>query len=121
MLILHKCLLPNSIATRTAPDQIILTRITLEERPLKRIIKKFHNYTSLAHTPIVPVLNGPGRPTSVQDAREGFLVELSAFQLLMKKSAMICEAEARQVEEYQREKEHLGVYILCTRDTLVYP
>ncbi|KAF5320879.1 hypothetical protein D9619_000515 [Psilocybe cf. subviscida] len=96
---------PNSNATQ--PIFVPPTPAEEEERPLKRIIKKFQSYTSLAHTPIVPVLSGTGRPSSVQDAREGFLVELSAFQLLMKKSAMICEAEARQVEEYQREKEHL--------------
>jgi len=34
-------------------------------------------------------------------------VELASFQLLMKKSAMICEAEGRQVEEYQRERRRL--------------
>ena len=44
----------------------------------------------------------------MEDARETFLVELASFQLLMKKSAMICEAEARQVEEYQRERKRLG-------------
>lgn len=35
-------------------------------------------------------------------------MDLASFQLLMKKSAMICEAEARQVEEYQRERRRLG-------------
>lgn len=70
----------------------------------------------------MPVLNVPGRADSVQDAKEGFLVELTTFQLLMKKSAMICEAEARQVEEYQKEKEHLGACfcaqgaLLCVRN-----
>ena len=44
----------------------------------------------------------------MEDAREAFLVELASFHLLMKKSAMICEAEARQVEEYQRERKRLG-------------
>jgi THO complex subunit 7 len=43
----------------------------------------------------------------LEDAREAFLVDLASFQLLMKKSAMICEAEARQVEEYQRERRRL--------------
>jgi THO complex subunit 7 len=69
------------------------------------VIKKFHNYTSLSHTPIVPAA-APG--TSVEDAREAFLVELATFQLSLKKSAMICEAEARQVEEYQRERQRIG-------------
>jgi len=86
-------------------DQIILARITNDERPLRRVIKKFHGYISLSHTPIVPPTTPNGN--SVEDAREAFLVELAGFQLLMKKSAMICEAEARQVEEYQRERRRL--------------
>ena len=88
-------------------DQIIFARITNDERPLRRVIKKFHGYTSLSHPPIVPPIT-PSGSSSVEDAREAFLVDLASFQLLMKKSAMICEAEARQVEEYQRERRRLG-------------
>ncbi|KAJ7178984.1 Tho complex subunit 7-domain-containing protein [Mycena filopes] len=84
---------------------IILARITNDERPLRRVIKKFHNYTALSHTPVVTAVPADGAtPSSVDDAREAFLVELASFQLLLRKSVMICEAEARQVEEYQREK-----------------
>ncbi|CAA7259643.1 unnamed protein product [Cyclocybe aegerita] len=91
--------------TTEEEDQIILTRITVDERPLRRIIKKFHTYTSLSHAPIVPVVTtAPAIPNSVEDAREAFIVELASFELLMKKTAMICEAETRQVEEYQRER-----------------
>ncbi|KAJ7283944.1 Tho complex subunit 7-domain-containing protein [Mycena rebaudengoi] len=90
-------------------DQIILARITNDERPLRRVIKKFHNYTALSHTPVVtPVLAPGATATSVDDAREAFLVELASFQLMLRKSVMICEAEARQVEEYQREKERIN-------------
>ncbi|KAF9478184.1 hypothetical protein BDN70DRAFT_65757 [Pholiota conissans] len=85
-------------------DQITLARISVDERPLRRMIKKFHTYTTLSHTPIIPVQSGSSNPASIEDAREGFLLELAQFQLLMKKSVMICEAEARQVEEYQRER-----------------
>lgn len=99
--------------TTTIPDQIILARISLDERPLRRMIKRFHSYTSLSHSPIVPALHGnTAAPTSIDDAREGFLIELATFELLMKKSVMICEAEARQVEEYQRERQLLGMFNL---------
>ncbi|KIM46316.1 hypothetical protein M413DRAFT_441404 [Hebeloma cylindrosporum] len=94
-------------STTEEEDQIILARITIDERPLRRMIKRFHNYTSLSHTPIVPLLTGPASPSTVDDAREGFLIELATFQLLLKKSVMICEAEARQVEQYQRERERI--------------
>ena len=92
---------------RRCSDQIIFARITNDERPLRRVIKKFHGYTSLSHPPIVPPIT-PNGSSSLEDAREAFLVDLASFQLLMKKSAMICEAEARQVEEYQRERQKLG-------------
>jgi len=85
-------------------DAIIHTRITNDERPLRRVVKKFHNYTSLVHHPLVP----PGSPGTVEDAREAFLIELASFELALKKSMMVCEAERRQVEEYQREREKIG-------------
>jgi THO complex subunit 7 len=92
------------------PEAVIHTRITNDERPLRRVIKKFHGYTSVADTPIVPPLaSDTGSEThSIEDAREAFLVELASFQLLLKKSVMICEAETRQVEEYQRERQRIG-------------
>ncbi|KIJ70107.1 hypothetical protein HYDPIDRAFT_121535 [Hydnomerulius pinastri MD-312] len=84
-------------------DAIIHTRITNDERPLRRIVKKFHNYASLAHTPLVQ----PTQEGSVDDAREAFLIELASFELALKKSLMVCEAESRQVEEYQRERRRI--------------
>ncbi|KAK7060491.1 hypothetical protein VNI00_001256 [Paramarasmius palmivorus] len=96
--------------TAEEEDQIVHARITNDERPLRRVVKKFHQYTSVAYEPIVPQ---PGAPTGgydeshINNAREAFLVELASFQLMLKKSAMICEAEARQVEEYQREKQRI--------------
>ncbi|KAJ7044502.1 Tho complex subunit 7-domain-containing protein [Mycena alexandri] len=95
--------------TTEEEDQIILARITNDERPLRRVIKKFHNYTALSHTPVVTSVPADGATlSSVDDAREAFLVELGSFQLLLRKSVMICEAEARQVEEYQREKDRIN-------------
>ncbi|KAG9317459.1 Tho complex subunit 7-domain-containing protein [Chiua virens] len=88
---------------RGVGDAIIHTRITNDERALRRIVKKFHNYASLAHTPLLP----PPHGGTVDDAREAFLVELASFELALKKSLMVCEAESRQVEEYQRERHRI--------------
>ncbi|KAL4076119.1 Tho complex subunit 7-domain-containing protein [Scleroderma yunnanense] len=85
-------------------DAIIHTRITNDERPLRRIVKKFHAYASLAHTSPVQSSHAGG---SIDDAREAFLIELSSFELSLKKSLMVCEAESRQVEEYQRERQRI--------------
>ncbi|KAH9938069.1 Tho complex subunit 7-domain-containing protein [Fomitopsis serialis] len=90
---------------RLLTDAIIHTRITNDEKALRRVTRKFHSYTSLAYT------SGP-EPTpaasTVDDAREAFLVELASFHLSLQKSLMVCEAEARQVEEYQRERERIA-------------
>lgn len=72
-----------------------------DERPLKRLMKKFHTFSTISDS-----------TEDVEDAREAFLIELASFQLLLKKSAMICEAEARQVEEYQRERQRIGAFTL---------
>lgn len=39
-------------------------------------------------------------------------MELASFQLLLKKSVMTCEAEARQVEEYHKERQKIGMTLL---------
>ncbi|KAL1939998.1 hypothetical protein VTO73DRAFT_9333 [Trametes versicolor] len=83
-------------------DAIIHTRITNDEKALRRVTRKFHTYASVAYPPIVPPTTSNG--TSVEDARDAFLLELASFQLSLKKSFMVCEAEARQVEEYQHER-----------------
>ncbi|KAJ8086807.1 hypothetical protein AAF712_005295 [Marasmius tenuissimus] len=105
--------------TAEEEDQIVHARITNDERPLRRVIKKFHQYQSVAREPLVPHVNvlSEKEKESDQDkeqeeekiemAREAFLVELASFQLLLKKSMLICEAEARQVGEYQREKQRI--------------
>lgn len=90
------------------PDAIIHTRITNDEKALRRVTKKFHSYASVAYTPAIPL--SPLTSSSVDDARESFLLELASFQLSLKKSLMVCEAEARQVEEYQRERERIGAF-----------
>ena len=88
-------------------DAIIHSRITNDERALRRVVKKFSNYTTVVHSQTDP----PGSDQSssvVEDAREAFLLELSSFSLQLKKAVMVCEAEARQVEEYYREKQRIG-------------
>jgi THO complex subunit 7 len=86
---------------------LIHSRITNDERALRRVVKKFINYTTVAYSAV----DSPGSDQSssaVEDAREAFLLELSSFSLQLKKAVMVCEAEARQVEEYYRERQRIG-------------
>ena len=50
------------------------------------------------------------REISLDEAREGLLAELAAFQMTLQKSALVCQAEARQVVQYEKEKERIGEY-----------
>ena len=86
-------------------DAIIHSRITNDEKIIKKVVKRFHNYASVAFTP------SPETSTAtVDDARENFLIDLASFHLSLKKAVLVCEAEARQVEEYEREKQKIGRY-----------
>jgi len=87
-------------------DAIIHSRITNDERALRRVVKKFSNYTAVAY-PQLDSASTEQPNTAVEDAREAFLLELSSFSLQLKKVVMVCEAETRQVEEYYREKQRI--------------
>lgn len=92
------------------PDAIIHSRITNDERALRRVVKKFSNYTAVAYLQLDPASTEQPN-TAVEDAREAFLLELSSFSLQLKKVVMVCEAETRQVEEYYREKQRIGEWL----------
>ncbi|OBZ70276.1 hypothetical protein A0H81_09701, partial [Grifola frondosa] len=89
---------PNSQDTLGSEKEYIAPSLTVPQ-------EEFHSYASVAYTPIVPLV--PVTANAVDDAREAFLLELSSFHLSLKKNLMVCEAEARQVEEYQRERERI--------------
>ncbi|EPS92900.1 hypothetical protein FOMPIDRAFT_1026672, partial [Fomitopsis schrenkii] len=96
-------------------DAIIHTRITNDEKALRRVTRKFHSYTSLAYT---SEAEPKPEASTVDDAREAFLVELASFHLSLQKNLMVCEAEARQVEEYQRERERIASEHTRLRDEI---
>jgi THO complex subunit 7 len=93
--------------TPFAPDAIIHSRITNDERALRRVVKKFTSYTTVAHSQ-VDSPSSEQMSSAVEDAREAFLLELSSFSLQLRKAMMVCEAEARQVDEYYRERQRIG-------------
>jgi len=44
----------------------------------------------------------------LDEARDAFLLDLSVFELSIRKSVLVCEAEKRQVLEYEKERERIG-------------
>ncbi|TFL05946.1 Tho complex subunit 7-domain-containing protein [Pterulicium gracile] len=91
-------------------EEVIHVRLGNDERPIRRVVKKFYTYTSLAH---ISHANSDALASTEEDvqkleeAQEALLVELAQFRLILKKSATVCDAEARQVEEYKKEKQRI--------------
>lgn len=100
-----------SLQLHSLLDAIIHSRIINDEKILKKVVKRFHNYGSLAF-PLQPPTASPSA-AAIDDARENFLIELASFHLSLKKAVLICEAEARQVEEYEKEKQRLGTSVIA--------
>lgn len=90
-------------------DAIIHSRIINDEKALKKVVKRFHNYASVAY-PLTPATASTSTAV-IDDARENFLIELAALHLSLKKSVLVCEAEARQVEEYEKERQKIGIVV----------
>lgn len=85
-------------------DALIHSRIMNDERPLRRLTKKFHFYSTLVYPSEVESSTN----TSVDEAREAFLLELAGFQLQLRKARMVCDAEHRQGELYRKESKRIG-------------
>ena len=106
----HNCTDPLFV-----PDALIHARITNEERPLRRLTRKFHLYSSIAYPQAVE--NPLPAMTSSEEAHEAFLIELASFQLLLRKSRMVCDSERRQVTVYKQESQRIGMLINSPLDT----
>ncbi|KDQ15398.1 hypothetical protein BOTBODRAFT_31720 [Botryobasidium botryosum FD-172 SS1] len=103
----HKNITPLNVPPIPPEEEeaIIHARATNDERPLRRLIKKYHTFTSLARASPLPPAAGEGM--SKDDARQAFLVELSSFRLLMQKNVLMQDVEERQVKEYEQERERI--------------
>lgn len=104
----------SCVAVYSFADAIIHSRITNDEKVLKKVVKRFHTYASAAY-PLHPPETQP-EPAAIDEAKELFRVDLESFHLTLKKAVLVCEAERRQVEQYEREKQRIGAWPRrCTR------
>ena len=97
--------------TLLIPDALIHSRIMNDEKSLRRLTKKFHLYSLL----VFPSDIEPSTNTSVDEAREAFLLELVGFQLQLRKARMIYDAEHRQGDLYRKESRRIGVLLIFLR------
>ena len=90
-------------------DALIHSRIMNDEKSLRRLTKKFHVYSSLVYPSAIESLTAT---TSVDEAREAFLIELAGFQLQLRKARLVCDAEHRQEEIYRKESRRIGEHFM---------
>ncbi|KAF8592182.1 hypothetical protein K439DRAFT_392254 [Ramaria rubella] len=93
--------------TAEEEDALIHLRILSDERALRKVIKKFHTYV-FASEPGGVAYGTDDKEISLDEAREGLLAELATFQGALQKSSLVCQAETRQVVEYEKEKERIA-------------
>lgn len=98
-------------------DELLATRLTNDERMLRRLARRFNHLSILARKlppppPVDPSSNAPSATEAaskeVQDAREAFLADLDLFQTTLIKNRQICQAEGRMVDHYEKEKQRVG-------------
>lgn len=87
-------------------DALVHTRIANDDRVFKRLAKVFNKYASTAYPALLEL--SPPNATSVEETRDAFLIELSSFQLMLRKNRLVCDAERRQADEYKKEKQRIG-------------
>ncbi|KAG8943333.1 hypothetical protein FRC03_002560 [Tulasnella sp. 419] len=103
------------VLTPEGEDALILERLANNEAILRRLTRKFHTLSNLSKALANPSENQSGsnadnKPVTqsdVDEAREAFLVDIGLFQAFLMKNLLVCQAEARQVMEYEREKQRI--------------
>lgn len=87
-------------------DAVIHVRINNDDRNLRRLLKKFYLYTSAASS-----LRKKADTSQVaEEARDAFLLDLATLSVQSRKNVLVCEAELRQIEEYERETSQIGAF-----------
>lgn len=89
-------------------DALVHTRILSDERALRKVVRKFYSY-AFATEPGSTARGPDDLEISLEEAREGLLAEIATFQMTLQKGSLTCQAEARQVLEYEKEKERIGM------------
>jgi len=92
-------------------DALVQLRILSDERALRKVVRKFYTF-AFAVAPGSADNEQTGAEMSLEEAREQLLAEIATFNMHLQKSALICQAEARQVMEYEKEKERICAYVV---------
>ncbi|KAF9919521.1 THO complex subunit 7 [Linnemannia zychae] len=93
----------------TSLHNIIRTRLSVNERPLKRLTQRFQKWTGLL---------AKGTQEEIENGLQGLLMEISQFELGLSKSTLVSEMAERERQHYTDEQHQIETSIVHSQEEL---
>ncbi|KAF8936474.1 Tho complex subunit 7-domain-containing protein [Dissophora ornata] len=90
-------------------EQIIRARLSINERPLRRLISRFYKWSTSLST---------ATPEEIEDGLQTFLLEVSQFQVGLSRSKLIAEMAEREHHHYDKEQHIIEENIKVSEEEL---
>ncbi|KAF9086662.1 THO complex subunit 7 [Mortierella sp. AD031] len=90
-------------------DNIIRTRLSVNERPLRRLTTRFQKWSGLLTT---------GTQQDIENGLQTLLLEISQFELGLSKSTLVQEMAAREHHHYDQEQRDIEENIITSQAEL---
>ncbi|KAF9117693.1 THO complex subunit 7 [Mortierella sp. 14UC] len=90
-------------------DNIIRTRLSVNERPLRRLTQRFQKWTGVLVA---------GSREDIENSFQGLLMEISQFELGLSKSTLVAEMAERERQHYHEERHQIEDNIALSHEEL---
>ncbi|KAH7043069.1 Tho complex subunit 7-domain-containing protein [Linnemannia elongata] len=90
-------------------ESIIRTRLSVNERPLRRLTQRFQKWTGVLVT---------GSQEEIENGFQALLMEISQFELGLSKSTLVTEMAERERQHYQEEQNQIEDNIALSHEEL---
>ncbi|KAK3830054.1 MAG: Tho complex subunit 7-domain-containing protein [Linnemannia gamsii] len=90
-------------------DSVIRTRLSVNERPLRRLTQRFQKWTGVLVT---------GSKEDIENGLQGLLMEISQFELGLSKSTLVAEMAERERQHYHEERHQIEDNIALSQEEL---
>ncbi|KAF9903241.1 THO complex subunit 7 [Linnemannia zychae] len=90
-------------------DNIIRTRLSVNERPLRRLTQRFQKWTGVLVA---------GSREEIENGFQGLLMEISQFELGLSKSTLVAEMAERERQHYNEERHQIEDSIALSHEEL---
>ncbi|KAF9987611.1 THO complex subunit 7 [Modicella reniformis] len=90
-------------------DELIRTRLSINERPLKRLTARFYKWSTSLST---------GSVEDIENGLQSFLLEISQFQLGLSRTKLITEMAERERGHYEQDQQQIKENIAKSEEEL---